>query len=199
MLKTVTATVFGLSVILTPTAFAAPAQAPFDAATYYAIAGAFPAADEAPKTITATKKAKPSAPVAVHIPSIGLDAPVVRMGLLKNGELAVPSGSTQNVGWYAKGTVPGARGSAVLDAHVYAAFSNLHNVQVGDSIYVTGENGHVQRFVVEDTEVFKLGDLRPNYLFNRKDKKRLTLITCAGEDLGNTYSHRLVVSATLAQ
>ncbi len=140
-------------------------------------------------------------PVRVSIPSIGLNDPIERMGVLSNGELNVPNGSTDNVGWYAAGTRPGQMGSAVLDAHVFAAFSNLKYVKPGDSIYITDVDGTVLHFVVQISEVFKLANLTSNYLFNRDDARRLTLITCAGHLTPDhsTYDHRLVVSAVLAQ
>src|SRR5689334_6528127 len=70
-------------------------------------------------------------PVRVIIPSIGLNAPIEQMGLTSSGALDVPSGKTNNVGWYAAGTLPGEVGSAVLDAHVFAALKNLKYVEPG--------------------------------------------------------------------
>ncbi len=122
------------------------------------------------------------------------------MGLTKDGNLDVPSGKTNNVGWYAKGTLPGEMGSAVLDAHVYAAFSNLHKVVRGDTIYVAMQDGTTQEFKVVGTKVYELSELSGDELFNRKGGRYLHLITCAGtltQDK-STYTHRLVVYAELA-
>jgi LPXTG-site transpeptidase (sortase) family protein len=140
------------------------------------------------------------APAHVSIPSIKLNDPIENMGILGNGELDVPSGSSNYIGWYAAGTIPGEKGSAVLDAHVFAALKNLRYVKPGDSIYITDADGTVLHFVVETSEVFKLGDLTSDYLFNRNDAKRLTLITCAGHLTPDhsTYTERLVVSAVLS-
>lgn len=179
----------------TLTGVVAPAGSTALATSTYA---SFPSAANKPQA--AARSRADMTPVNVSIPSIGLNDAVQKMGILKNGELAVPSGNTQNVGWYAAGTVPGQVGSAVFDAHVFAALKNLRNVSVGDSIYVTDADGTVLRFVVETTKVFKLGDLSANYLFNRADARRLTLITCAGQLTPDhsTYTERLVVSAVLA-
>lgn len=140
------------------------------------------------------------APVRVSIPAIGLNKRIVKVGINSVGEMDVPSGSTQNVGWYSKGVAPGNVGSAVLAAHVFAAFGALHKTEVGDEIFVEAENGGHLRFVVTKTEVYKLGDLSADTLFNRKDGRHLHLITCAGAPTsdGSTYTHRLVVYATLA-
>jgi sortase A len=111
----------------------------------------------------------------------------------------VPSGSTKNVGWYKYGTAPGDTGSAVLDAHVFAAFSNLHALRVGSDIYVTTANNNTLHFVVQETRLYKLGEVPATVLFNRSDTQRLNLITCAGKLTANhsTYDHRLVVYAVL--
>jgi sortase (surface protein transpeptidase) len=154
----------------------------------------FPQAPDKPRT-TADKQ-----PVHLTISSIKLSDPIENMGVLSNGELNVPNGRTNNVGWYAAGTVPGDMGSAVLDAHVFAALKNLRYVKPGDNIYITDADGTVLHFVVQTSEVFRLGQLSADYLFNRTDARRLTIITCAGHLTPDhsTYDHRLVVSAVLA-
>ncbi len=138
-------------------------------------------------------------PAALAIPSIGLGSPIVPMGLTQEGDLDVPDGTTNNVGWYAKGTVPGEMGSAVLDAHVYAAFSNLDEVRKGDIIYIAMKDGATREFKVTGSKVFKLSELSSEELFNQKGGRYLHLITCAGELTPDksTYTHRLVVYAEL--
>jgi LPXTG-site transpeptidase (sortase) family protein len=202
---------FATALILLPPALNA-AAAPKTPSTGSTVSGVLSNASVAATTTVPVEAPHPAAPAASHdrtraemspvslsIPSIGLNDPIQKMGVLKNGELAVPSGSTNNVGWYAAGTLPGQIGSAVLDAHVFAAFKNLHSLSAGDDIYVTDADGTVLHFKVETTEVFKLGNLSANYLFSRTDAKRLTLITCAGQLTPDhsTYTHRLVVSAVL--
>jgi LPXTG-site transpeptidase (sortase) family protein len=123
---------------------------------------------------------EPAAPARLVIPSIKLNDAIVPMGTTGSGELAVPSGKTSNVGWYAKGTVPGNTGSAVLDAHVFAAFAKLKNVKVGDRIAVAMTDGTTRTFAVTKAQVYKLGDLSPQELFSQNDGTYLHLITCAG-------------------
>ncbi len=142
----------------------------------------------------------PAKPVRVVIPAINLDTDVLQMGKEKNGEMSVPSGKSNDVGWYKYGTIPGNVGSAVFDAHVFAAFADLNKLKEGDEIFVITETNQKLRFVVGETEVYKLGKLSADTLFHQKDAKRLNLITCAGKLTKDksTYTHRLVVFATFA-
>lgn len=149
---------------------------------------------------TAAAASAPSSPAALAIPAIALGAPVIPMGLTKDGDLDVPDGATNNVGWYRKGVVPGEEGAAVLDAHVYAAFKDLDQLKAGQDIYVAMQDGTTKHFKVTKTKVYKLSELSPQELFNKKGGRYLHLITCAGTLTPDrsTYTHRLVVYAELA-
>jgi sortase (surface protein transpeptidase) len=140
-----------------------------------------------------------SAPTRLLIPSIGLNDTVNKVGTNAKGEMDVPAGNTNDVGWYQFGTVPGEIGSAVIDAHVFAAFSKLKNIDVGSSIYIETESGQKLHFVVSEMKMYKLADIPADLLFNRADKARLNLITCAGKltDDHSTSDKRLVIYATL--
>lgn len=144
---------------------------------------------------------KPSSPYPskLSIPAIQLGSPVVPVALNSKGEMDVPGGDTNNVGWYAGGVLPGERGTAVMDAHVFAAFKNLSSIKVGDDLYVdTGDNRRLH-FVVRAAETYALSELTPDMLFQKTDGRHLNLITCAGSLTADrtTYDHRLVVYAEL--
>lgn len=152
-----------------------------------------------PTSVAIASNEGPGDPTRLIVPSIGLDDPVDGVGIDENGDMAVPSGKTRDVGWYRDGTVPGAVGSAVLDAHVFAAFSALKDVKAGDDIYVQTAAGDTLHFKVETTDTYPLADVPTQTLFNRSDTARLNLITCAGNLIDNdtTYDHRLIVYAVL--
>lgn len=138
-------------------------------------------------------------PERLIIPSIRLDTHVEHLGVNAKGEMDVPDGSTNNVGWYQHGTLPGNIGSAVIDAHVFAAFRNLRYVKVGADVYVITASGKKLHFRAADSRVFKTNQVSRSMLFNQTDAARLNLITCAGKyvpSLG-TYDHRLIVFAVL--
>ena len=140
-------------------------------------------------------------PKRLIIPSIGLNASVQHLGVNEKGEMDVPDGATRDVGWYRHGTSPGERGSAVIDAHVYAAFKKLHLVPIGADIFVEMSNGSRTRFRAAEAIVYKLDEVPRDTLFNRADDERLNLITCAGrfDRTRKTYDHRLIVYAELVE
>lgn len=171
-----------------------------------AFAQTLPAAPAVPNTSDAPSAGAAAAvdpsnrtPAQLIIPSIGLRDAIVPVGLTPGGAMAVPSGKTSNVGWYRGGPVPGEIGTAVLDAHIFAAFSKLHDVQVGDDIYVVTGGGQRLHFVVATARTYALNGLDPNVLFGSDGTARLNLITCAGKLTPDrsTYDRRLIVSAKL--
>jgi sortase (surface protein transpeptidase) len=146
----------------------------------------------APKT--ATLGTDDQYPVRLIIPSIDLSSPIVPVGVNSKGEMAVPSGSTNNIGWYKGGPMPGSPGSAVLDAHVFAALKDLRYVKVGDPVYVLTKGGTRLRFIVKESTVFTLSEITSDILFGRSGGRWLNIITCAGAYIPSlgTYDHRLV-------
>ncbi len=138
-------------------------------------------------------------PTRLVIPSIGMNAVVQGVGVTAKGAMAVPSGTTKKVGWYKYGVVPGEAGSAVIDAHVFAAFSKLKYLKPGADVYVITANNTTLHFVVTVAQTFSLSTLSPRQLFRPTVTSDLNLITCAGFLTPNhsTYDHRLVVYTTL--
>jgi sortase (surface protein transpeptidase) len=187
-------------------AAAATAVQPFKPVAVAATVAA-PAPAPAPVPASVVQKAtisNPDIPAEIAIPSIATTRTIIPVGLNAKGEMAVPSGSTLNVGWYNKGAIPGNMGSAVLDAHVFAAFSKLKYVSVGDDLYITDRSGQKLHFVVRSATTYALSDMDlavRKFLFNKSDGRYLNLITCAGSLTADhsTYTHRLVIHAELVQ
>jgi sortase A len=140
----------------------------------------------------------PETPAFVYIPSISLFSSVLGVGVNEKGNMDVPSGLTNDVGWYKYGILPGNTGTAVLDAHNTAAFKFLHLVPEGGDIYILTSKGQMMHFKVTRAETYSMEVLKPQTLFATTDKKQINLITCAGTLLGNgEATHRLIVSAEL--
>ena len=138
-------------------------------------------------------------PSRMIIPSIRLDDQIESVGTSKNDQMAVPDGASNRVGWYRFGIVPGQIGTAVFDAHVFAAFSHLNKVLAGDDIFIATDQHQKLHFVVNSVKTYSLKDLRSDMLFSPSATPDINLITCAGKLTRDhkTYDHRLVVNATL--
>jgi len=140
-------------------------------------------------------------PVRIYVPSLGLDVPIIPVGIDKKGNMDVPDGRTLSVGWYEDGTLPGSRGSAVLAAHVYAAFQRLRKIEPGAEIFIVTKDGTTLRFIAAEKKTYRLADVPAQKLFNRDDDAWLNLITCAGlwNRAMGTYDHRVVVYAKFVE
>src|SRR5579863_6103654 len=145
-------------------------------------------------------------PVRLVIPAIGVNAAVERVGIVANGDLATPTGHPwDDVGWYDLGTLPGERGSAVIDGHLDrpggypAVFWYLRNIHVGDAVFVTEKDGKQLRFHVTRIAYYTPQDAPLQDIFGNRSGNYLNLITCAGDWIpsqGQT-TLRLVVYTTL--
>lgn len=143
-------------------------------------------------------------PVTLSIPSIGVDAPIIMVGLAGDGSVGTPKGPDE-VAWFKLGPRPGEKGSSVITGHfgpwqngAQSVFNNLDKLKQGDKIYVTDDNGAVKTFVVRESALYDPDETAPE-VFNKSDGTYLNLITCNGEWLKNekTYGKRLVVFTDL--
>ena len=143
----------------------------------------------------------PAVPTGLSIPSLGVLAPVVPVGLGEDRSMQIPGVS--EAGWYLPGRAPGSpTGSAVIAAHVDfnerpGVFFELRDIQPGAEVVVTDAAGGTHRFVVtERTQVAK--DRVPmQELFRTGGDPILTLVTCGGAfDSGaRSYSDNIIVRA----
>jgi LPXTG-site transpeptidase (sortase) family protein len=144
----------------------------------------------------------PIAPSRLRIPTIGVDARVVGVGLLSDGSMDVPD-NLWTTAWLSRDVRPGQPGRAVIAGHrgisTPAVFSRLENVRPKDRIYVSDRAG--AELVYEVTSVVSL-DMSTNTdvdVFGRTPTQQLVLITCFGKYSysRHTYDHRLVVFTRL--
>ncbi|WP_415960815.1 class F sortase [Streptomyces sp. 021-4] len=148
-----------------------------------------------------------AAPRSVEVPSVGIDAPVVRRGLDRDGAIDPPPYDLpQTAGWYGKGTEPGAEGAALLVGHVDtetkpAVFYGLSAVRPGEKVKVTREDGSVAEFTVDDVQVVtrERFDAEKAYGPRVDGRAELRLITCGGkyDQKSRSYTANVVVSAYL--
>ncbi len=145
-----------------------------------------------------------SLPVKVAIASLGLDAPVISVGLQPNRSMEIPG--AREAGWYKHGALPGAvTGSAVLAGHVDHAgspgvFLKLRTLNIGAEVVVTDDLGQMHRYVVSERFQVSKKDLPIAELFRTDGPPVLTLITCGGvfRKSNRSYSDNIVLRATLS-
>ncbi|MEU6989394.1 class F sortase [Streptomyces sp. NPDC046465] len=146
----------------------------------------------------------PSPPDRVRIPAIGVDTPLMGLGLTRQGSLDVPPLDRKNLaGWYEAGTTPGERGTAIVAGHVDnkegpAVFYELGALRKGRTIEVERRDGSVAVFTVDANEVYDAADFPDEKVYGAASRPELRVITCGGKYSKQTgYQGNVVVFAHL--
>lgn len=141
------------------------------------------------------------------IPTIGVNASIEPVGVLSDGNLAVPTRNPwDGVGWYQYGPYPGAQGSAVIDGHLDrpggspAVFWKLRNLHIGDIIMVVNPGEKSLHFRVINMKYYAPDNAPLQTIFKNMTGTFLNLITCAGQWIPNQHQTtlRLVIYTALA-
>jgi len=181
-----------------------------------------------PDALTDPELAMRAGPVAVplelRMPSLGVDVPVIGVGMSTEDVMDAPMGPAddpvwQQAFWYRGSAIPGELSTALLAGHVDdplgrpAVFAHIEDLRAGDPIVVHDtRSGLDVRFSVTGTKVYTLEETTdPTVLTeiygagpvagtwpqpSTDGLSHLTLITCAGTFRGTTHDHRLAVYAT---
>lgn len=160
--------------------------------------------DQVEDPVVATSTFARSAPIRLVIPKIDLDTTFeAPLGLNTDQTVSVPE-SYNKVGWYKNGATPGEIGPAVILGHVdsyrgVAVFFLLGQLEAGDEVEVTREDGTVATFVVTSKERVLQSEFPTEKVYGDIDHAGLRLVTCTGVyDKGDLrYSHNLIVYAEL--
>jgi sortase (surface protein transpeptidase) len=142
--------------------------------------------------------------VRIVIPSIGVDAPVMSLGLNSDGSLQVPT-DFADAGWWSGGPFPGEPGPAVVVGHVSSVagpgvFYRLGDLVPGDQVTVTKPSGWRATFTVNRLLVASKAQFPTNTVYGPVPDAQLRLITCTGA-FDSTTGHfvdDLIVFADLA-
>ena len=142
-------------------------------------------------------------PVWLTIPAIGVRAPIVKLGLNRNGTLQVPS-TTTVVGWYTNSPRPGATGSAIIAGHVDSrsgpgVFFWLRHLHPGERIYVRRADGTLAVFTVTAVRMYAKAHFPTATVYGPVPDAELRLITCGGtfDYARGSYLSNVVVYARL--
>ena len=143
-------------------------------------------------------------PVWLTIPSIGVKAPIVNLGLNKDGTLQVPS-TTTVAGWYINSPRPGATGSSVIAGHVDSrsgpgVFFWLRNMRPGQRIYVRRADGTLAVFTVTAIRKYAKSQFPTAMVYGPVPDAELRLITCGGtfDYARHSYLSNVVVYARMS-
>ena len=147
----------------------------------------------------------PSAVVRFEMPTLGVNARVVTLGVLPDGTMEAPYTPT-DVAWYRFSAKPGAPGNAVFAAHVDyarygpAVFYRLRELREGDPVTATLEDGSRFTYLVVSSVIYDADTAPVQEIVGPTPGRTMTLITCTGVFDRNVleYDKRLVVRAELA-
>jgi sortase (surface protein transpeptidase) len=126
-----------------------------------------------------------SRPVALSIPSLGVETSVGVLGLQADGQVQVPT-TTRVAGWYRYGVTPGQVGSAVILGHVDSylgpgVFFNLKSLKAGQDLSLTLANGTHARFMVTEVVQYLKTSFPDRFVYGAHGASRsLQLVTCGG-------------------
>jgi Sortase domain len=163
-------------------------------------------------------------PLVLRMPAIGVDAPMVGVGITSENAMDAPEGDLgdpvwQQAFWYRGSAIPGALSTALIAGHIDgpggspAIFGHLDALRPGDLIVVHDtRTGLDVRFAANESTTYSLAEAAEPAVLTRiygdgpvagkwavpsKDGlSHLTLITCAGTFRNGTHDHRLAVFAT---
>ncbi|MCX4988116.1 MULTISPECIES: class F sortase [unclassified Streptomyces] len=161
-----------------------------------------------PASPSVAKPAHPrgrSVPVRLRIPAIGVDTPVMRLGLAPDGSVQVPPiAAHDRAGWYRHSPTPGQTGPSVILGHVTVGaygdgvFRHLARLRLGDRIVVRLENGGSAEFAVGAVRTVAKADFPADAVYGDVDRPELRLITCGGARSGGGYLDNVIVFAALS-
>jgi LPXTG-site transpeptidase (sortase) family protein len=136
----------------------------------------------------------------VVIPSIGVDAPIVQVGIDSGYKMVVPS-NARDIAWLDQGGIPGVTQNIVLAGHisynrVAGSFNQISRMQAGDlvEVFIDGEK---RTYQVKWNCAFPFDTDRAAQIMGYTQTESLTLITCGGvfDRAARTHNQRIVVRA----
>jgi hypothetical protein len=147
----------------------------------------------------------PSAPERLTIPAIKVAAPILSVGLAKDGSVGTPPLKRHDeVGWFDQGPTPGQFGPALIVGHADtrtgpSVFHDLGRLRPGQRIEILREDRRVAIFRINSVEHFNKEKLPIKRVYGDYTRPSLRLVTCGGNWLGGDkgYSDNVIVFASL--
>ncbi|MBS2539756.1 class F sortase [Catenulispora sp. NF23] len=146
-----------------------------------------------------------SVPVRLQIPGIGVDTPVISLGLASDGTVQVPPIQADSpAGWYRGSPTPGQTGPSVILGHVTVGkfgdgvFLRLAKLRPGDRVTVGLQDGASADFTVDSVQTVSKDHFPTQQVYGNVNRPELRLITCGGPRTDDGYLDNVVVFASLA-
>ena len=182
--------------------------------------GAHPAAAAAPAAVTTPASSDAlrngartaahaplprSTPIQLAVPSIGLTAPLLGLGLDGKGAPEMPPYSQpRTAGWLRDTVTPGEAGAAVLVGHVDtrtgpAVLWNLSAVKPGAQVEIARLDGTTALFTVDELRTFRKDAFPAARVYTGGPDSELRIITCGGgyDRIRQEYTGNVVLFAHL--
>ncbi len=141
-------------------------------------------------------------PVALLIPSIGVHARLIGLGLTAAGAIQVPADPAV-AGWYTRSPRPGAIGSSIILGHVDslsgpAVFFRLPLLRPGKRVYIRRADGTLAAFRVDSVRRYDKSRFPTAAVYGPTPDAELRLVTCGGvfDQRLKSYLSNIVVYAT---
>jgi LPXTG-site transpeptidase (sortase) family protein len=146
-----------------------------------------------------------SSPILISIPSLGVKAKLIQLGLQKNGMIEVPKTGIVG-GWFTGAPTPGEIGPAIIAAHVdmggkKGIFFNIKKMKKNDLIRVLRSDGKTVNFQVDSVKTFLKDDFPTQLVYGDLNFAGLRLITCGGgfdAKIGHYKSNVIVFARMVA-
>ena len=166
-----------------------------NSATAMSISGANPATAEQ-TAVSQEQRAAYTVPADqpryIYIPTLGVNARVMSVGVNSRGSIDTPS-NLNDTAWYDGSAKPGQEGQVFIDGHtsfnrhLNAAFNNLPKLKANDQVVIEKGNGEKVSYRVVSTKTVETSKVDMGEALNPPAgaKKGLTLMTCTG-----TFNYR---------
>lgn len=145
-----------------------------------------------------------SVPVRLQIPEIGVDTPVMSLGLASDGTVQVPPVEAHSpAGWYQGSPTPGQTGPSVILGHVTVGqygdgvFRKLDRLHAGSRVSVRLQDGATADFSVDSVDTVAKDQFPTQKVYGNVNRPELRLITCGGQRTSEGYLDNVVVYASL--
>ncbi|MFD0318956.1 class F sortase [Streptomyces flavalbus] len=160
-----------------------------------------------PGTRTPANSASPTGrpvPVRLRVPAIGVDTPLIRLGLAPDGTVEVPPVTAHDrAGWYEHSPAPGQTGPSVILGHVTVGrygdgvFRHLSALRRGAGVVARLEDGTEVAFTVTSVRTVAKARFPTDDVYGDVGAPELRLVTCGGQRTADGYPDNVIVFATL--